>query len=170
MLDFNDTSRVALSDADQRRDGLRADLLSRLELVLTSLFPAGKKRRGKFLIGDVLGSPGDSLEVVLDGDKAGLWTDRATGQGGDIFDLLAAHFGLSVRTQFAQLLVEKVPKPTRVTVPPFLSSALMASTAASRARPAAAFEISEAVAIWSMSSDLFMECPLLVVWMKKQET
>ena len=116
MLDFNDTSRVALSDADQRRDGLRADLLSRLELVLTSLFPAGKKRRGKFLIGDVLGSPGDSLEVVLDGDKAGLWTDRATGQGGDIFDLLAAHFGLSVRTQFAQLLEQAASLLGRVPV------------------------------------------------------
>jgi putative DNA primase/helicase len=43
------------------------------------MFPAGKKRRGKFLIGDILGSPGDSLEVVLEGEKAGLWTDRATG-------------------------------------------------------------------------------------------
>jgi hypothetical protein len=57
---------------------IRAELLARLESVLTTLFPAGKKRRGKFLIGDVLGSPGDSLEVVLDGEKAGLWTDRAT--------------------------------------------------------------------------------------------
>jgi len=31
-----------------------------------------------------MGEPGDSLEVVLDGEKAGLWTDRATGDGGDI--------------------------------------------------------------------------------------
>ena len=46
---------------------------------------------GKFHIGDIFGSPGDSLEIVLDGDKAGLWTDRATGDGGDIFDLLARH-------------------------------------------------------------------------------
>jgi putative DNA primase/helicase len=68
-------------------------LLARLESVLFTLFPAGKKRRGKFLIGDVLGSPGDSLEVVLDGEKAGLWTDRATGDGGDIFDLIAAYLG-----------------------------------------------------------------------------
>lgn len=87
-LDFNDIAplpnpiRRTLSDAE--REELRAELLARLESVLTTLFPAGKKRRGKFLIGDVLGSPGDSLEVVLDGEKAGLWTDRATGDGGDI--------------------------------------------------------------------------------------
>ena len=43
----------------------------------------GKVRRGKFVIGDALGSPGDSLEVVLTGEKAGLWTDRADGNGTD---------------------------------------------------------------------------------------
>jgi putative DNA primase/helicase len=48
----------------------------------------------------MLGSPGDSLEVVLDGEKAGLWTDRATGDGGDIFDLIAAYLGINVHTDF----------------------------------------------------------------------
>ena len=32
-----------------------------LDSVQVTLCPAGKKRRGEFLIGDVLGSPGDSL-------------------------------------------------------------------------------------------------------------
>ena len=72
--------------------------------MLSALFPAGKKRSGKFLIGDVLGSPGDSLEVVLDGEKAGLWTDRATGDGGDIFDLIAAHLGIDVHADFPRVL------------------------------------------------------------------
>ena len=72
--------------------------------MLSALFPAGKKRRGKFLIGDVLGSPGDSLEVVLEGTKAGLWTDRATGDGGDIFNLIAAHLGLDVQLDFPRVL------------------------------------------------------------------
>ena len=35
-------------------DAIREALLSRLESVLATLFPAGKKRGGKFLIGDVL--------------------------------------------------------------------------------------------------------------------
>jgi putative DNA primase/helicase len=88
MLDFNDTSPAENRAGERQRherDEIRTELLARLESVLTTMFPAGKKRRGKFLIGDILGSPGDSLEVVLEGEKAGLWTDRATGDGGDIF-------------------------------------------------------------------------------------
>jgi putative DNA primase/helicase len=89
---------------EAERDEIRAALLANLEPVLLSVFPAGKKRRGKFHIGDVLGSPGDSLEVVLAGDKAGLWTDRADGSGGDPFDLLAGHYNLDARSQFPALL------------------------------------------------------------------
>ena len=100
MLDFNDDPAEAAMDIGAQRDAVRSDLLARLESVLFTLFPAGKKRRGKFLIGDVLGSPGDSLEVVLDGEKAGLWTDRATGDGGDIFDLIAAYLGVDVLHDF----------------------------------------------------------------------
>jgi len=57
MLDFNDTQKPAPRDLDAERDAIREALLSRLESVLATLFPAGKKRGGKFLIGDVLGSP-----------------------------------------------------------------------------------------------------------------
>lgn len=106
MLDFNDIAapQPAAQDLDAKRDTVRADLLAHLESVLFTLFPAGKKRRGKFLIGDVLGSPGDSLEVVLEGEKAGLWTDRATDDGGDIFTLIAAHLGIDVHTDFPRVL------------------------------------------------------------------
>jgi putative DNA primase/helicase len=107
MLDFNDTSspvepRRILNDNE--REELRAGLIARLASLLATMFPAGKKRRGKFLIGDVLGSPGDSLEVVLDGEKAGLWTDRATGDGGDIFSLIAGHLALNIHTDFNGVL------------------------------------------------------------------
>jgi len=104
MLDFNDASAALPSDPDATRESIRADLVARLDSLLATLFPAGKKRRGKFLIGDVLGSPGDSLEVVLDGEKAGLWTDRATGDGGDIFDLIAAHLGADTHTDFPRVM------------------------------------------------------------------
>ena len=104
MLDFNDDPAEAAMDIGAQRDAVRSDLLARLESVLFTLFPAGKKRRGKFLIGDVLGSPGDSLEVVLDGEKAGLWTARATGDGGDIFDLIAAYLGVNVLHDFPKVL------------------------------------------------------------------
>jgi len=104
MLDFNDTPTPIPRNLDAEREAIRAELLARLESVLATLFPAGKKRGGKFLVGDVLGSPGDSLEIVLDGDKAGLWTDRATGGGGDIFALIAAHLGLDAHADFPRVL------------------------------------------------------------------
>lgn len=108
MLDFNDapepTARPAPRDLDTEREAIRAELRARLDSVLAALFPAGKKRGGKFLVGDVLGSPGDSLEIVLDGDKAGLWTDRATGDGGDIFTLIAAHLRLDAHADFPRVL------------------------------------------------------------------
>ncbi|AUM00548.1 hypothetical protein B4966_10515 [Rhodocyclaceae bacterium] len=104
MIDFNDVAPAPERSLDVERDQIRAALLARLESVLFTLFPAGKKRRGKFVVGDVLGSPGDSLEVVLEGEKAGLWTDRATGDGGDIFDLIAAHLGIDVLSDFPRVL------------------------------------------------------------------
>jgi putative DNA primase/helicase len=104
MLDFNDTAAVLPSDPATTRESIRADLVARLDSILVTLFPAGKKRKGKFLIGDVLGSPGDSLEVVLDSEKAGLWTDRATGDGGDIFDLIAVNLGADAHTDFPRVM------------------------------------------------------------------
>ncbi|MFO2168365.1 phage/plasmid primase, P4 family [Pseudomonas aeruginosa] len=104
MLDFNDTPPPVPRDLDAEREAIRAELLARVESVLAALLPAGRKRGGKFLIGDVLGSPGDSLEIVLDGEKAGLWTDRATGDGGDIFALIAAHLGIGVLHDFPRVL------------------------------------------------------------------
>ena len=103
-LDFNDVPQVAAPR--DGRDEIRAQLLDRLESVLAALFPTGRKRQGKFLIGDVLGSPGDSLEVVLTGEKAGLWTDRANNTGGDIFDLIAAHFRIDAHAEFPRVLDE----------------------------------------------------------------
>ena len=104
MFDFNDTPPPVPRDLDAEREAIRAELLARVESVLAALLPAGRKRGGKFLIGDVLGSPGDSLEIVLDGEKAGLWTDRATGDGGDIFALIAAHLGIGVLHDFPRVL------------------------------------------------------------------
>ncbi len=107
MLDFNSVPPVANptgGDLNQQRDAIRADLLARLESVLMTLLPAGKKRGQKYLVGDVLGSPGDSLEVSLKGETTGLWHDHATGEGGDIFDLIAAHHGLDTQADFARVL------------------------------------------------------------------
>ncbi len=97
---------MTASGGDDTTNALRLALLERLETVLAILFPDGKTRRGIFLIGDVLGSAGDSLEVVITGEKAGLWIDRAEGTGGDVFDLIAAHHRLDARSEFPRVLEE----------------------------------------------------------------
>lgn len=104
MMDFNETNDQVTPSHDKEREEIRQALLGQLESVLFTLFPAGKVRHGKFFIGDVLGSPGDSLEIVLTGEKSGLWTDRAEGSGGDIFDLIARHHGCDAHTDFATVL------------------------------------------------------------------
>ena len=73
MLDFNDIPPVAGGpvDLNAQRDELKRELLARLPAVLMALFPAGKIRGNKFLIGNIQGEAGDSLEIALDGDKAG---------------------------------------------------------------------------------------------------
>ena len=106
-LDFNDAEPATPTHSpDDSREAIRVELIARLDAVLASLFPAGKARRGKFVIGDALGSPGESLEVVLTGEKAGLWTDRANNTGGDIFDLIAAHFRIDAHAEFPRVLDE----------------------------------------------------------------
>ena len=104
MIDFNDSKAHIVNRYEGDREDVRQALLARLESVLFKMFPAGKVKHGKFYIGDVLGSPGDSLEIVLYGEKAGLWTDRADNTGGDIFHLLAGYLRLNAQTEFPQVL------------------------------------------------------------------
>jgi putative DNA primase/helicase len=104
MIDFNDIPAPVERNLEAEREEIRAALIANLESVLFTLFPAGKKRHGKFYIGDVLGSPGDSLEIVLNGEKAGLWTDRADDSGGDVFMLIGGHFGADTHHDFPKVL------------------------------------------------------------------
>ena len=102
MLDFNDLSTPleAALDLGAERDALKRDLLARLPAVLRTLFPAAKIRGQRGLIGNIQGAPGDSLEMALEGERAGLWHDHATGEGGDLFDAIAAQQGLDTQREF----------------------------------------------------------------------
>lgn len=66
---------------------LRKRALRDLEIWLTQWYPKGKGRKGYFEIGDIAGTPGDSLKICLSGEKRGLWYDFATSEGGDVFTL-----------------------------------------------------------------------------------
>src|SRR6266481_2741775 len=69
-------------------DLLRDVELSRADDLCRHFFPHGRKVGNEWRMGDITGAPGDSLGVQLVGEKAGLWHDRATGQGGDLVKLI----------------------------------------------------------------------------------
>jgi len=77
-----------------------SDLAQRLarnaEGVCRHYLPQGRRQGRYWLVGDVEGSPGRSLFVRLTGPDtgkgaAGKWTDAATGEHGDLLDLIAAN-------------------------------------------------------------------------------
>src|SRR5690606_12142785 len=85
----------------RRRDlyggALMADILevkralaSRAQAVAEYLLPNGIKDGNEWRVGSVAGEKGKSLGVHLAGSKAGVWSDFATGEGGDLLDLWMA--------------------------------------------------------------------------------
>jgi putative DNA primase/helicase len=149
MLDFNDApggkARKAPEEgatAAREKDEIRAALNDQLPLLALDIWPSGKRRQNKYLVGDVMGGPGDSLELLLSGPKAGLWTDRATDEGGDILDLIARYYNLDVQAQFPQVLERARSWLGRVSAMP------ASAVAESKAKPPAVDELGPATAKW----------------------
>lgn len=78
--------------------GIAADLAQRLaeraQDFCLEYLRAGQRAGRYWIVGDVLGTPGRSLHVRLTGPTsgrgaAGKWVDQATGEHGDLLDLLA---------------------------------------------------------------------------------
>ncbi len=85
-------------------DSPAADLSQKLsreaESVCRHYLPNGRKNGRYWLVSDVQNTPGRSLYVRLTGPSsgpaaAGKWTDAATGEHGDLLDLIAANLNLS---------------------------------------------------------------------------
>lgn len=69
---------------------------ARAEEVCRRLLPGGARRGRHWAAGDLAGAPGQSLRVLLEGERAGAWCDFATGaRGGDLVSLAAATAGIS---------------------------------------------------------------------------
>ena len=107
MLDFNDAPLQVDEDAvdlRQARQHIRDRLLAQLPAFLHWVFPQGTVRGRKFHVGNLAGDTGDSLEIELEGEKAGIGYDHATGESGDIFDFLARREGLDTQRDFRKVL------------------------------------------------------------------
>src|SRR6266566_7743731 len=78
-----------------------ARLLARNAEAVCRHYLSNGHREGRYwLVGDVTNTPGRSLFVRLSGPDsgkgaAGKWTDAATGEHGDLLDLIAMNRGLS---------------------------------------------------------------------------
>ena len=81
-----------------------ADIARRLaqdaEAVCRQYLSNGRKQGRYWIVGDVQNTPGRSLYVRLSGPTsgpgaAGKWTDSATGQHGDLLDLIALNLGIA---------------------------------------------------------------------------
>lgn len=55
--------------------------------VAKELLPNGKRESNEWCVGSIEGESGKSLKVCVGGSKVGVWTDFATGEGGDLLDL-----------------------------------------------------------------------------------
>ena len=80
---------------------VKDQLIPRMEDLCGELLPAGRREGNHWLVGDITGNPGSSLEVELCGPKAGLWLDRAGSENGDSIDLIAGARCLNRRTALA---------------------------------------------------------------------
>lgn len=81
--------------------------------VAQHLLPGGRKEGQEWRVGSVDGEKGRSLGVHLAGDKAGVWADFNTGEGGDLLDLWCQ----VRRADISQALAEArdwlgMPRPT----------------------------------------------------------
>ncbi|XHC09209.1 toprim domain-containing protein [Labrenzia sp. ac12] len=79
---------------------LAARLAREAEAVCRHYLPAGQKSGRYWLVGDVYGTPGRSMFVRLTGSDrgkgaAGKWTDAATGEHGDLLDVIRESCGFS---------------------------------------------------------------------------
>src|SRR5271165_215257 len=70
-------------------------LAAQAEAVCRAYLPAGRRNGRYWIAGDVQGTPGRSLFVKLFGDGAGHWTDAASGEHGDLLDLINLNKGFN---------------------------------------------------------------------------
>ena len=102
--------------------GVATDLAHRLareaEAVCLHYLSNGRRMGRYWVVGDVANTPGRSLYVRLhDGvsgrGAAGRWTDAATGEYGDLLDLIARNRGLDRLNDVLDVARTETPVPRR---------------------------------------------------------
>lgn len=73
---------------------IKAKLTEDVQRVVDKLLPNGKRVGQEWEVGSISGESGKSLKVHMIGSKAGMWSDFASGEGGDLIGLWMACRGL----------------------------------------------------------------------------
>jgi hypothetical protein len=103
-----------------------ADLARRLsthaQAVCECYLPNGRKAGRYWLVGDVMNTKGQSLHVRLTGPSygpgaAGKWTDEATGEHGDLLDLIRINRGLDYFPALRDEVLSFLSEPAHLTNP-----------------------------------------------------
>lgn len=100
-------------------------LSDRADIVAALLLPGGKIEGKEWTVGSVNGEKGKSCKVHLSGDKAGVWKDFASGEGGDLIDLWRTVKGVSLRDALKEIkeylgVQEQERKPSKTYTRPVL--------------------------------------------------
>ncbi|WP_339045289.1 AAA family ATPase [Candidatus Mesenet endosymbiont of Agriotes lineatus] len=102
--DLNNLSKNGHYKPLLEKEELKTQLLLNIRSCLSYLFRNGTFHGNEYRIGNLQGSKGKSLRIELTGNKAGLWNDFATGEGGDIIDLWAAAHRKDVKAEFHEVM------------------------------------------------------------------
>ncbi|MBV8216115.1 MAG: hypothetical protein JOZ08_23095 [Verrucomicrobia bacterium] len=78
-------------DAERLNQAVKGNI----ETLCRHFFFKGKRVCGEWKIADISGAPGNSLGIQLIGLNAGLWHDRATGEGGSFTKLIQLSRGVT---------------------------------------------------------------------------
>lgn len=119
---------------------LSADLADRAESFCRQYFPEGRKQGNYWQVGDASGAKGQSLAIRLHaqgGRKAGSWQDFATGQYGDLIDLLQERLGsvtLKETLREARSFLGEAPALPSLVNPETLNARMQPPANASRGR------------------------------------
>lgn len=82
---------------------IREKLIARTEEIVNYLYPNAKKDKSRYLLGNLDGDSGKSLNIELSGSEKGCYYDFATGEGGDIFDMWGYKNGLDTKRDFKEI-------------------------------------------------------------------
>jgi twinkle protein len=99
---------------------LKIRMTSQAQQIAEHLLPQGKRRGSEWKAGSATGEPGESLSVCIRGDKAGVWKDFASGEGGDLLDLWMACRGTTLVEAMKEAkgflgIRDELPKPPEKT-------------------------------------------------------